>query len=425
MKITFEYINEINNRMKCDNIILNDILIKKIENCVKIEFSYSDYLLLQAKLIIDEINDYVKIEMINCDYKKFQYIYLYTIITIQLILNAKKYNQTTKCKQLIIDFIKFIKLFDFQSMCQNIISSNYENKIINSGWFDIKSCYGDCEINAAILVYLLHQKDDNINIGFNDEKYYISKCDLYPDKLQNSLNVNCRIEFKISIYILFMKYLMHCENLINVNHLFYTEDKNIINLDGNILPYTNVYNMYLQNNFMYNSIGMANHLFVSEHLLFNNEYYIYDLNFIHNCSKIHIFIDDSKNKLEINKLNLKENEVVIYFKNDYNYYAEIKINNNEKMSLHLLNNGSYISNNGKTIRDYIPFLMLMYKNNSFTFNNIILTFSSFKYFVLSFIINIIYFNNIDYYELFKDNVAILKRKTFYIDYEKLYSVLTK
>jgi hypothetical protein len=245
---------------------------------------------------------------------------------------------------LINNFIKFTDQFDFSRN-----RYTYES-ILNSGLFNVKFCDGDCEINSAFLAHILNSNNDIIEFG----NIKLFKEQLYPWNLRKTY-----LQYKIIVYILFMKFIVGNRLLNSI------EGKKIhFNFDKNMLPYSN------------NNLAS-----------FGDDFYFEDNKFIQLACGFHSFIitySTSNDCYEIYDLNKKDYKIYVY------QYKRPTFNKNETW-FNLINYDitddcitSYYS--AATQTNHI----VEYKYGSLSFDgkynfNIDLSFNQFKYLLLAYI----------------------------------------
>ena len=160
----------------------------------------------------------LKDKVMGSDEPDFADIYLYAIITIQLILsragNPKVEDSRSQApKTLIADFEEYAL-----PHLPSKLAGQWSYQIIMNGLFNIKFI-GDCELNTAFAVYMTNT-DKSFNIPFihND----------HPSK--NEL-LEFAVNFKIKEYIMFMKYIVgrrRYDSMIGAKTMFH--------FDGHMLP---------------------------------------------------------------------------------------------------------------------------------------------------------------------------------------------
>jgi len=263
--MSFRYINNISERLKkCNQGYIDITYPDNTRITISLIYNDGDFSDIYVANIISNDNINLQINIPNCDYKDFAYVYLYAIITIQMILNKV----ITSPTDLIDNFIKFVSQFNF-----NKTYYTYEG-IINSGIFNVKYCEGDCEINSAFLAYLLNNYNSNDIIEFGNIKLF--KEQLYPWNLDKTF-----IQFKIIVYILFMKFIVGHRILREIGEI---EEK--LTFDKNLLPYNSdnfgridelhYLNNYNENKFI--ELALCYHSFIITYLPRGDYYEIYDLN---------------------------------------------------------------------------------------------------------------------------------------------------
>ena len=179
-----------------------------------------------------------KIIIDKCDYRSYEYVYLYAIIVFQLILN-KSHQQPLK---LIHDFEEFTKAFDFK------FKDNNKPYIMNSSLFILRYL-GDCEVNSVFGNYIYK---------------YLNK-DIFEDLETFDMNVICR--FKIQTMIMFMKYILALQLMrpgkkldINGNSFLNFRDK-VPSIDFDCID-----------------LGTCSHMVTLKHLKGSEKYIVYDYN---------------------------------------------------------------------------------------------------------------------------------------------------
>lgn len=195
-----------------------------------------------------------KIRILNIE-NDFANIYLYAVITIQLILS-----KISKPEILLSNFIKYAESFNLIDLAINFVNADcckcMKNTwgLITNGLFNVKWGTGDCELNTAFAVYL--DRYEHFNIVDEFMKLNLNKIEtlasmgssnleaLRPMMIESSdlktqMNeydkIKFAMEFKIKEYILFMKFIIGCRRY-NEHH----DLKTHFDFNGLLLPRVNV-----------------------------------------------------------------------------------------------------------------------------------------------------------------------------------------
>ena len=380
--MSFKYLNKISERLSKTNKGYITISEKPQFISVDLYLNFDELVGYHANIIIDK-NGELKIEIPLCDYIDFAYIYLYAIITIQMILNKISIPPIV----LINNFIEFVNMFDISKM-------NYSYQaIMNSGLFNVKFSNGDCELNSAFLIYIINYAPDIIKFG--NLKHVLFKEQLYPWNLKYSY-----FQFKIMIYILFMKFIIGHRILIGGKMEF---DKMTLPINKEDLANFGDSNYYFNDN-NFAELSCCYHSFIVDYIPSYDCYEIYDLNRPDSKLCIYQYEHDV----------VKNNETyfnVICYKEDIKY---------PEASYYVIS-----TQTGHIFEYNYGILKFDSKENI----KITLTFNQFKYIVLNFIALDIYRNDENTNISLNDNIGheIIKRLLIlpaWTDYYKLNEIIS-
>lgn len=245
-KLLVKYLTNLGDKLQSENVA--KIIITNTTDDIKIGICYYHTNKLYMAVLKNKVN------IIESNAPDFANVYLYAIITIQLILNSRE-----KAREFLSNFIQysnsFISSFD-------LYYNSYTHGEIMNRLFNVKYGSGDCELNSAFAVYLLNQQ--KFDYDFN--------------------NIIDSMRFKIEVYKLFMEYIIGCRTY-NSNH-FITNFH--FDFKEDTLPKTN---KLPDVEFDYNDTICPIHALLIEYNRKQMKYIIHDLNEINNDKEIKLIAE--------------------------------------------------------------------------------------------------------------------------------------